>query len=103
MCTSPLSAPTTLWHRPTNGTASSRTRYRRTPSPSSLPSPMSTVQPLQLEAHGVPLEPLTPAHADALPTAASDGRLWELWYTAVPEPERVEAYIEAALTGQRDG
>jgi len=64
---------------------------------------MITVQPIQLEGHGVRLEPLTPAHADALRTAASDGRLWELWYTAVPEPERVEAYIEAALTGQRDG
>src|SRR5262245_59131482 len=64
---------------------------------------MITVQPIQLEGHGVRLEPLTPAHADALRTAASDGRLWELWYTAVPEPARVEAYIDAALTGQRDG
>ncbi len=64
---------------------------------------MITVQPIQLEGHGIRLEPLTPAHADALRTAASDGRLWELWYTAVPEPGKVEAYIEAALTGQRDG
>src|SRR5262245_3084618 len=64
---------------------------------------MITVQPIQLEGHGVRLEPLTPAHADALRTAASDGRLWALWYTAVPEPERVEGYIGAALTGQRDG
>ena len=64
---------------------------------------MITVQPIQLEGHGVRLEPLSPAHADALRTAASDGLLWELWYTAVPEPARVEAYIEAALTGQRDG
>jgi N-acetyltransferase len=64
---------------------------------------MITVQPIQLEGHGVRLEPLTPAHADALRTAASDGRLWELWYTAVPEPGTVETYIEAALSGQRDG
>ncbi|HET9707963.1 MAG TPA: GNAT family protein [Gemmatimonadales bacterium] len=64
---------------------------------------MITVQPIQLEGHGVRLEPLTPAHAAALRTAASDGRLWELWYTAVPEPGTVETYIEAALTGQRDG
>jgi N-acetyltransferase len=64
---------------------------------------MITVQPIQLEGHGVRLEPLTPAHADALRTAASDGRLWELWYTAVPEPSQVETYIEAALAGQRDG
>jgi N-acetyltransferase len=64
---------------------------------------MITVQPIQLEGHGVRLEPLTPAHTDALRTAASDGRLWELWYTAVPEPGQVETYIEAALAGQRDG
>jgi N-acetyltransferase len=64
---------------------------------------MITVQPIQLEGHGVRLEPLTPAHADALRTAASDGRLWELWYTAVPEPDKVETYIEAALSGQREG
>ena len=64
---------------------------------------MITVQPIQLEGHGVRLEPLTPAHAAALQTAASDGRLWELWYTAVPEPDKVETYIEAALAGQRDG
>jgi RimJ/RimL family protein N-acetyltransferase len=64
---------------------------------------MITVQPIQLEGHGVRLEPLTPAHAAALETAASDGRLWELWYTAVPEPDKVETYIEAALAGQRDG
>jgi RimJ/RimL family protein N-acetyltransferase len=64
---------------------------------------MITVQPIQLEGHGVRLEPLTPAHAAALETAASDGRLWELWYTAVPEPDTVVTYIEAALVGQRDG
>ncbi len=64
---------------------------------------MITVQPIQLEGHGVRLEPLTPAHAAALRTAASDGRLWELWYTAVPEPDKVETYIEAALSGQGEG
>jgi N-acetyltransferase len=64
---------------------------------------MITVHPIQLQGHGVRLEPLTPAHTDALRTAASDGRLWELWYTAVPGPDKVETYIEAALAGQRDG
>lgn len=64
---------------------------------------MITVKPIQLEGAGVRLEPLTPAHADALRSAAADGRLWELWYTAVPEPGKVESYIETALTGQREG
>ena len=64
---------------------------------------MITVKPTQLEGSGILLEPLTLGHADALRAAAADGRLWELWYTAVPEPAKVEAYIETALAGQRDG
>ena len=49
------------------------------------------------------LEPLTPDHRDALATAASDGHLWELWFTSVPEPDAVEAYIAKALDGQAQG
>jgi len=49
------------------------------------------------------LEPLTPAHRDALTAAASDGRLWELWFTSVPKPEEVGTYIATALDGHRDG
>lgn len=64
---------------------------------------MITVSPIQLEGHGVRLEPLTPDHADALRRAVNDGRLWELWYTVVPEATQVDAYIETALAGQRDG
>ena len=60
-------------------------------------------QPLVLTGHGVRLEPLTPEHADAITTAASDGELWKLWYTAVPEPAKVATYITDALQGQKDG
>ena len=35
--------------------------------------------------------------------AASDGALWELWYTAVPKPEDMRQYIVTALQAQRDG
>ena len=56
-----------------------------------------------LEGHGVRLEPLEPGHAQALRAAASDGRLWELWFTAVPEPDKVDAYIASALDGQKSG
>ena len=59
--------------------------------------------PVTLEGHGVRLEPLAPAHEAALVAAASDGRLWELWYTAVPEPEKVARYIADALAGQAAG
>jgi RimJ/RimL family protein N-acetyltransferase len=64
---------------------------------------MITVAPVVLEGHGVRLEPLTTAHRDGLVSAAADGRLWELWFTAVPEPEKTDAYIEAALEGQEAG
>jgi RimJ/RimL family protein N-acetyltransferase len=59
--------------------------------------------PVTLEGHGVRLEPLTPAHQPALSAAVADGRLWELWFTAVPEPDQVPTYIADALAGQRAG
>jgi N-acetyltransferase len=62
-----------------------------------------TLEAVTLERHGIRLEPLTPAHAEGLRSAAEDGKLWELRYTSVPEPERVGSYIEGALAGQHDG
>jgi len=59
--------------------------------------------PTTLEGHGVRLEPLGAAHEDALAAAASDGRLWELWFTSVPRPGETAAYIAAALDGLRAG
>lgn len=49
------------------------------------------------------LEPLTLDHHDALKAASADGKLWELWFTSVPEPDRVGAYIANALDGQAKG
>jgi RimJ/RimL family protein N-acetyltransferase len=60
-------------------------------------------KPATLERHGVRLEPLTRAHEKGLSEAAKDGKLWELYYTSVPEPEKVAAYIETALEGQKAG
>ena len=56
-----------------------------------------------LEGNGVRLEPLTAAHAAGLATAASDGELWDLWYTSVPSPDRVDAYVADALAGLQAG
>lgn len=64
---------------------------------------MIKVVPAALEGHGVRLEPLTRDHHDALVEAAKDGRLWELFFTSVPEPEQVHAYISGALAGQEKG
>ena len=64
---------------------------------------MNLPQPVVLEGYGVRLEPLTLEHHDALVAAASDGRLWELWFTAVPEPRATRAYIVNALAGREAG
>jgi RimJ/RimL family protein N-acetyltransferase len=64
---------------------------------------MITIAPVTLEANGVRLEPMTPNHADALAAAVRDGRLWELWYTATPDPSDAGAYIATALDGLRNG
>ena len=60
-------------------------------------------KPLTLEARGIRLEPMSPSHESELRAAATDGRLWELWFTAVPEPEQVSKYIVDALSGQQAG
>ncbi len=64
---------------------------------------MIEVEPITLEGNGICLEPLTGEHQDDLARAASDGRLWELWYTSVPEPGQTETYIADALAGQVNG
>ena len=64
---------------------------------------MIRAQPLVLEGRGIRLEPLTDEHHEALADAAADGRLWELWFTAVPPPEGMRAYVADALKGQREG
>jgi len=62
-----------------------------------------SLAPITLEGHGVRLEPLRPDHAADLVPAASDGNLWELWFTSVPSPEQAATYVADALAGQQAG
>ena len=64
---------------------------------------MIHLSPVTLEGYGVRLEPLSPEHATGIARAVEDGRLWELWFTAVPEPGAVDRYIEDALAAQTAG
>src|SRR5215218_4067158 len=64
---------------------------------------MNKLSPVTLESHGIRLEPLADQHHDELLTAAADGKLWELWFTAVPQPEQTRDYIASALAGQEAG
>jgi RimJ/RimL family protein N-acetyltransferase len=56
------------------------------------------VEPVTLEGGLLTLEPLERGHESALRDAARDGDLWRLWFTSVPSPETVGAYIETALS-----
>ena len=64
---------------------------------------MITLQPTTIEGYGMRLEPMAPAHETELAAAASDGKLWELWFTTIPAPDEAAAYIATALAGQKDG
>ena len=64
---------------------------------------MPYLEPVTLTGDLVTLEPLLDAHHDELVRAASDGRLWELWYTSVPSPQTMRADIADKLTRQAAG
>ena len=55
------------------------------------------VEPVTLRGTHATLEPLSRDHADGVRAAAADGELWNLWYTSVPAPDRVDAWLETAL------
>jgi len=61
------------------------------------------IEPVTLENEAVRLVPLEVAHAGPLAEAASDGRLWDLWYTTIPQPHEMPAEIERRLRLQRQG
>ncbi|MBC7918083.1 MAG: GNAT family N-acetyltransferase [Rhodoferax sp.] len=64
---------------------------------------MALVSPVTLEDRGVRLEPLDLQHEQGLRDAASDGELWRIRVTSVPEPDKVRAYIELALSQRQEG
>lgn len=57
----------------------------------------------ELKGKTVTLKPLQRGHASALVDAATDGQLWDLWFTSVPSHDSVDAYIDLALTEQVQG
>lgn len=61
-----------------------------------------TIPPILQGIH-VTLEPLQREHGEELLAAASDGELWNLWYTTVPGPETVRGYIAKAMEDREAG
>lgn len=64
---------------------------------------MQFLSPITLKGQFATVEPLHPEHHDALIAAVSDGKLWKLWYTAIPKPESMRAEIERRLHLQQQG
>jgi len=62
-----------------------------------------SLQPVTLEHPRIRLEPLDEGHAPDLVVAATDGQLWDLWFTSVPAPDQIGRYISDALAGQEAG
>lgn len=49
------------------------------------------------------LKPLSHEHHDDLVEAVKDGELWKLWFTFVPEPQKMKENIDLRLKMQADG
>lgn len=64
---------------------------------------MAFVEPITLAARGIHLEPLGLQHEAGLQAAATDGELWNIRITSVPEPHNVRSYIETALAAREAG
>jgi N-acetyltransferase len=59
--------------------------------------------PVTLRGTDVVLEPLDQRHAADLIEAVKDGELWNLWYTAIPHPDKMGAEIDRRLGLQKAG
>ncbi len=58
---------------------------------------MAFIEPITLADRGIELVPMGLEHEEGLRAAATDGALWNLRITSVPEPDAVRSYIETAL------
>jgi N-acetyltransferase len=58
---------------------------------------------MELVTNRIKLRLLSVNDADALVRAASDGALWQLDYTVIPDEQTVHNYIKKALNGYSEG
>lgn len=59
------------------------------------------ITPVTLTGNLVRLEPIALSHEQGLIEATQDGKLWQLWFTSVPNPAQVAEFITTALDLQR--
>ncbi len=58
---------------------------------------MSLTTPMTLTGQHATLVPLSNSHHDDLVEAVKDGELWNLWYTFIPTPDKLQAEIKRRL------
>ncbi|WP_435624356.1 GNAT family N-acetyltransferase [Flagellimonas sp.] len=61
------------------------------------------LNPIELEGNLAKLIPLEEVDRSEVLQAASDGNLWELWYTSVPSKDNLDAYVDFALQQESEG
>jgi RimJ/RimL family protein N-acetyltransferase len=64
---------------------------------------MAFLEPITLKGQHATLEPLTSQHLDEATEAVRDGDMWQLWYTAIPAPDKMQAEIARRLDLQAKG
>jgi RimJ/RimL family protein N-acetyltransferase len=64
---------------------------------------MAFVDTVTLKGQYATLEPLALVHEHDIRLAIADGELWNLWFTTIPKPEDVRAYIEQLLSHREQG
>ena len=60
-------------------------------------------KPIILRGEHVELIPIERQHLQPLISAASDGELWKLWYTLIPTPEDMEAWVAKSIQDAENG
>lgn len=61
------------------------------------------LQPVTLPGRLVRLEPLSMEHLPGLQEATQDGRLWEKWWTSIPEPHEMAEHVQQRLDWHAEG
>ena len=64
---------------------------------------MHLTRPVTLKGQYATLEPLAPEHDGGLQAAVTDGELWRLWYTFIPQPQQMQAEIARRIDLQEKG
>ncbi|MDX2107977.1 MAG: GNAT family protein [Candidatus Melainabacteria bacterium] len=64
---------------------------------------MAWIDPIILQGEHASLEPLSFEHEPGLQSAVRDGELWKLWYTFIPEPDKMHQEIQRRLNLQSSG